>query len=115
MCERRVHKYLLGMHKEEPDRGQAPLCACQVLFFGDRTPVACKKLTPVFLLQLDIKLFSSMLDALPGFISLLVGHIFHLVKACYSLLDMTRIYKRLLALFRKGKSAFRQFLSLFIS
>src|SRR5207248_11454565 len=114
MCERRVHKYLPGMHKEEPDRGQAPLCACQVLFFGDRTPVACKKFTPVFLLQLDIKLFSSMLDALPGFVPLLVRHIFYLVKACYGLLDMTGIYKRLLALPGKSKGAFRHFLSLFI-
>src|SRR2546423_7424621 len=106
MCERRVHKQNLAAARAS--------FRLQVLFFGDGTSITCKKFTPVFLLQLDIKLFSSVLNALPGFISLLVGHIFHLVKACYGLLDMTRIYKRLLALLRKGKSAFWQILSLFI-
>src|SRR5438132_1193018 len=89
-------------------------CRLQVLLFGYRTPIACKKFAPIFLLQLNIKLFSSLLDTLPGFIPLLARHIFHLVKACYGLLDMTRIYERLLALLRESKGAFRQFLSFFI-
>src|SRR6266446_2863189 len=78
------------------------------------SPVACEEFAPVFLLQFDAELPGGLLDALPCFIPLFVGHALYLVEARYSFLNMAGIFEGFLAFLREGKGAFREVLSVFI-